>query len=87
MEALEEYGLQPGSDVLILSVDGTEKALTKLQEGQMNFVAECSPLLGGHMMNAVKTLMEGSEIPMRIITDEKGFSKDTPAVDFQDRKY
>ena len=87
IDALTENGLEPGKDVLLLSVDGTEEALKRLQEGQMNCVAECSPLLGENMMNAVKTLMEGGEIPMRIITNEMVFTQNTPAVFFQDRKY
>ncbi len=87
IEAMEESGLQPGTDVLILSVDGTSEALTRLQEGKMNCVAECSPLLGDHMMSAAEELMKGEEIPMRIITDEMLFTQKTPAVYFQDRKY
>lgn len=39
-------GIQPGRDVKIISVDGTEEAVKALEEGRLNCVVECSPLLG-----------------------------------------
>lgn len=87
IEALKEHGIQPGVDVKIVSVDGTSDALKALQRGEINCVVECNPLLGPQLMKAITDLSEGKELPLRIITDEMVFTKDTPQVFFENRKY
>lgn len=78
VDALEAAGIQPGRDVKIISVDGTEEAVKALEEGRLNCVVECSPLLGPQLMKAVTDLMSGKELPLRIITDERVFTAQTP---------
>lgn len=87
LEFMAEQGIQPGMDVKIMSVDGTSDALVALQAGKMNCVVECNPLLGPQLMKAITDLMQGKELPLRIITDESVFTKDTPRSQFQNRKY
>lgn len=87
IEALKELGIQPGIDVKIMSIDGTADALDALRDGKMNCVVECNPLLGPQLMKAVTDLMQGNELPLRIITDESVFTRDTPRSQFQNRKY
>ncbi len=87
LEIMAEQGIRPGMDVKIMSVDGTSDALVALQAGKMNCVVECNPLLGPQLMKAITDLMQGKELPLRIITDESVFTKDTPRSQFQNRKY
>lgn len=87
VQALREHGINPGTDVKIVSVDGTKEALQALKQGTMNCVVECSPLLGPQLMKAIKDLESGKVLPLRIITDETVFTKDTPEEKFEDRKY
>ena len=87
LEYLAEQGIQPGTDVKIMSIDGTSDALDALQDGKINCVVECNPLLGPQLMKAITDLMQGNELPLRIITDESVFTKDTPQPQFQNRKY
>lgn len=87
IEAIEEYGLRPGKDIIIVSVDGTRKALEKLVEGKINLVVECSPLLGPNLMQAVKELMEGRTLPKRIVTTETVFTEVTAITEVYNRKY
>ena len=87
VEVLKTYGIQPGTDVKIISVDGTSDALKALQNGEMNCVVECNPLLGPQLMKAITDLMEGKELPLRIITDESVFTQETPQESLQNRKY
>ncbi|WP_026696149.1 substrate-binding domain-containing protein [Peribacillus kribbensis] len=75
IEAIEEYGLKPGQDIVIISIDATKKAFNSLSVGKMNFTVECSPLLGPQLMKAVKDLENGIEIPQRIITSEETFDQ------------
>lgn len=85
--ALAEHGLRPGVDVKIMSIDGTADALDALQNGQTNCVVECNPLLGPQLMKAITDLMQGKELPLRIITDENVFTAETPEALFRNRKY
>lgn len=87
LEYLAEQGIQPGADVKIMSIDGTSDALDALQAGRMNCVVECNPLLGPQLMKAITDLMQGKELPLRIITDESVFTAETPKSQFQNRKY
>lgn len=87
MEALEQNGIKPGKDVKIVSVDGTRQAFEAMIEGKLNCSVECSPLLGPQLMKAVKDLMSGKELPLRIITEEKIYTeKDAKSV-IKSRKY
>lgn len=85
--ALTENGIAPGKDVKIISIDGTKDALKAVLDGRSNCVVECNPLLGPQLMKAVKDLMSGKELPLRIITDEKVFTKENTAVEIGSRKY
>ena len=85
--ALKEYGLIPGEDVKLLSIDGTKEALNGIQSGEVNFVAECTPLLGPNVMRTLKQLQDGMEVPLRVVSSEETFDIDTPDTYFRNRKY
>ncbi|WP_057913811.1 substrate-binding domain-containing protein [Peribacillus muralis] len=87
IEAIDEYGLKPGKDIKIISIDATKKALTALSTGKLNFSVECNPLLGPQLMKSVKDLKAGKEIPMKIITSERTFTKDEAKQEILMRHY
>lgn len=86
-DALEKNGIAPGKDVKIISIDGTRKALSAILNDRMNCVVECNPLLGPQLMKAITDLMLGKELPLRIITDEKVFTKKNIVQEIDTRKY
>ncbi len=77
VKAIKETGIIPGEDIKIISVDGTSEALQMLQNGEVNFVAECSPLLGENAMRGIQNIMKHSanDLPLKIITDEECFDQ------------
>lgn len=87
VKALKEMGLNPGFDVLIVSIDGIDQALKALKKGELNCIVECSPLFGSQLMKAIEDFMSGKDLPRRIITDEIVFTKDTPEQYFRGRHY
>lgn len=87
IEAIEEYGLRPGKDILLVSVDATEAAFKAMLAGKLNCTVECTPLLGPQLMQAVKSLMAGRQLPMRIITSESVFPAETARQDHLNRRY
>lgn len=87
IEAIEEYGLRPGVDIVIISVDGTRKAFEKLVEGKINCVVECNPLLGSNIMQAVQELTAGRTLPKRIVPPESVYTEQMAEKEVANRKY
>ena len=46
IQAIEEAGLKPGTDITIISIDGVKGAFEAMIAGKLNVTVECSPLLG-----------------------------------------
>jgi galactofuranose transport system substrate-binding protein len=87
IQAIEEAGMKPGKDILIVSIDGVKGAFQAMMAGKLNVSVECSPLLGPQLMAAVKDLMAGKTLPKRIVTTEGVFPMETAAKEFPNRKY
>lgn len=87
IKEIEKYGLRAGKDILVVSVDATEAAFKAMLAGKLNCTVECTPLLGPQLMQAVKSLMSGRQLPMRIITSESVFPAETARQDQRNRKY
>lgn len=87
IEAVEEFGLKPGKDIIIISVDGTRQAFEMMVQGKINAVVECNPMLGPNVMQAVLELMEGRTLPKRIITPERIYTEVTAEREVANRIY
>jgi simple sugar transport system substrate-binding protein len=87
IQAIEEAGLAPGKDILIISVDGVKGAFEAMIAGKLNVTVECSPLLGPQLMQAVKDVVAGKPLPKRIVTQEGIFPMETAREVFPTRKY
>lgn len=87
IEAMEAWGIRPGKDVAIVSVDGIRDAFTAMIAGKLNCSVECSPLLGPQLMKAVKDYMSGKDLPVRIITSEGVYPAEVAQKVLPTRKY
>jgi len=87
IQAIEEAGMKPGKDILIVSIDGVKGAFQAMMAGKLNVSVECSPLLGPQLMSAVKDLVAGKTLPKRIVTTEGVFPMEVAAKEFPNRKY
>ena len=87
IQAIEEAGLKPGKDIVIVSVDAANGAFKAMLEGKLNCTVECNPLLGPQLMKAVQDYMDGKELPIRMITAEGVFPAATARHDMQGREY
>ncbi|WP_378955941.1 ABC transporter substrate-binding protein [Pelosinus sp. sgz500959] len=87
IQAIEEAGLKPGKDIIIVSIDGVKGAFEAMIAGKLNASIECSPLLGDQLMSAVKDLVAGKTIEKRIVTKESVFPADVAAKELPNRKY
>ena len=87
IQAIEEAGLKPAKDIVIISIDAVKGAFEAMIAGKLNVSVECSPLLGPQLMQAVKDLVAGKSIPKRIVTQEGVFPMEVAAKEFPNRKY
>jgi len=87
IQAIEEAGLKPAKDIIIVSIDGVKGAFEAMIAGKLNVSVECSPLLGPQLMSAVKDIVAGKSIPKRIVTKEGIFPMEVAAKEFPSRKY
>jgi ABC-type sugar transport system substrate-binding protein len=87
IQAIEEAGLKPGKDIVIVSIDAVKGAFEAMMAGKLNCSVECSPLLGPQLMQAVKDLKAGKVLPKRIVTEEGVFPMEVAAKEFPNRKY
>jgi ABC-type sugar transport system substrate-binding protein len=87
IQAIEEAGLKPGKDIIIVSIDGVKGAFEAMIAGKLNASIECSPLLGDQLMAAAKDLVAGKTIEKRIVTKEGVFPAEVAAKELPNRKY
>ncbi len=87
IQAIEEFGLTPGKDIIIVSVDAVRGAFEAMVEGKLNCTVECSPLLGPQLFDSVEDLMQGKELPRRIVTEEGVFPAEVAKDTLPNRKY
>lgn len=87
IQAIEEAGLKPAKDIIIISIDAVKGAFEAMMAGKLNVTIECSPLLGPQLMQAVKDLKAGKTLPKRIVTEEGIFPMEVAAQEFPKRKY
>jgi ABC-type sugar transport system substrate-binding protein len=87
IQAIEEAGLRPGKDILIISIDAVKGAFEAMIAGKLNATVECNPLLGPQLMTSVAEVVAGRPIPKRIVVNETMFTMDTAKQFIQSRKY
>jgi len=87
IQAIEQYGLKPGEDIIIVSIDAVRGAFEAMIEGKLNCTVECSPLLGPQLFDAVEALMRGETLPKRIVTEEGVFPMEVAADVIDTRTY
>jgi ABC-type sugar transport system substrate-binding protein len=87
IEAIEAAGKVPGKDIKIVSVDAVKAGMEALSAGKINFIVECSPLLGDQLFQAASAVLSGQEIPARIITVETTFDQEQATAALPSRAY
>ena len=74
IQAIEEYGLVPGKDIKVISIDGVKDAFIAIKDGKLTATVECNPLLGPQLFEAVKALKDGKSVEKWIKTKEDVYS-------------
>lgn len=87
IQALEEAGIKPGKDVLIVSIDGVRGAFEAMVEGKLNCTVECNPLIGPQLFDAVEAIMAGKAVPKRVVVEEGVYEQAQAAEAIKTRQY
>ncbi|MEV0149828.1 MULTISPECIES: ABC transporter substrate-binding protein [unclassified Nonomuraea] len=87
IEAIEGAGKVPGKDIKIITVDAVHDGMQALADGKINYIVECSPLLGPQLMDLAKKVVKNESIPARVVTEETTFTQDQAKTALPERKY
>ncbi|HEY3338133.1 MAG TPA: ABC transporter substrate-binding protein [Propionicimonas sp.] len=87
IEAIEAAGKVPGKDIKIITVDAVHDGMQALADGKINFIVECSPLLGKQLIDIITKLNAGQTVPARIVTEEGTFTPEQAKAALPNRKY
>jgi len=74
IEIMEEHGLNPGSDITIVSVDAQTSGLEALMQGKINCLIECSPYVGDALIELVYKIVNGEPFEVYTFTDTRVFT-------------
>src|SRR5258708_1325476 len=75
IQAMEEAGIKPGKDILIVSIDGVRGAFEAMAAGKLNCTVECNPLIGPQLFDAVEAVMAKKTLPKRTAVQEGVFEQ------------
>ncbi|MFC3808599.1 ABC transporter substrate-binding protein [Terrabacter sp. MAHUQ-38] len=87
IEAIEAAGKVPGKDIKIITIDAVKDGMQALADGKINYIVECSPLLGDQLMDLAKKVIAGETVPERVVTEETTFTQEQAKAALPDRKY
>lgn len=87
IQAIEAYGLKPGVDIKIVSVDATHGAFEAMIAGKLNVTVECNPLLGPQFYDLALKVVNGEAVPKWVPSQEGIFYPENAAQILPTRKY
>ncbi len=87
IQAIEEAGLKPGKDIVVVSIDGVRGAFEAMKQGKLNVTIECNPLLGPILMQTAQAVAAGKPVARRITVEEGVFPAEVAARELPNRKY
>ncbi|WP_422480176.1 ABC transporter substrate-binding protein [Pleomorphochaeta sp. DL1XJH-081] len=87
IQAIKEYGLDPGKDILVYSIDGVRDGFQAMVDGDLNALVECTPLLGPQGFDALEAAWRGEEVSKWIKSEDGIFRMEEAAALIENRKY
>jgi ABC-type sugar transport system substrate-binding protein len=87
IDAVEAAGLKPGSDVLVIAIEGSREGLKAIVAGKLNLSVECNPLVGPQLIAVARDAAYGRQVPRRVITEETMFTRENAEAELPKRAY
>ena len=74
IEIMEEHGIEPGIDIVVVSVDAQASGIEALIQGKINCLIECSPYVGDDLMKLVHKIANGETFDLYTFTETRVFT-------------
>jgi galactofuranose transport system substrate-binding protein len=87
IKAIEAYGLRPGVDIKIVSIDAARGAFEAMIDGKLNATIECNPLLGPEFLEVALKVVNGDPVPKWLPSKEGVFYPENALEILPNRKY
>ncbi len=87
IQAIEEAGLKPGKDVMVVSIDGLKEAVQAVADGKINCVVECNPLSGPLVYDTVQKILAGQKVERINYNKDQLFDSTNAAAAVSTRQY
>lgn len=87
IRALEDARLEPGKDVIVISIEATKGAFEAMLAGKLNVAVECNPLYGPQIMGVARDVVARRRLPHRLFVEEFTYPMELAAEIFPSRKY
>ncbi|MCX5495519.1 ABC transporter substrate-binding protein [Kaistia dalseonensis] len=88
IQAIKDAGLKPGTDILVVSIDGVPDIFAAMVAGEANATVELTPNMAGPALDALAAYKKDGTVPPKfIITESKLYTPaDNPQGEYDARK-
>jgi len=87
VQAIEEAGLKPGSDIVIVSIDAVREGVQAVVDGKINCTVECNPLFGPKVYDTVAKVLAGGKVERKSFNKDELFDATNAAAALPTRQY
>lgn len=86
-QAIEEAGLKPGTDIILVSIDAIREAVQAVVNGRLNCTVECNPLFGPKVYDTIGRLLRKEPVPKKSYNKDELFDATNAAAVIAQREY
>jgi ABC-type sugar transport system substrate-binding protein len=86
IQAIKDAGLDPGDDILIVSVDAIPDIFLAMMNGDSNATVELNPNMGGPAFDAIIAYLNGEDVPKWIRVTGGIYFPETAAEEYERRR-
>jgi simple sugar transport system substrate-binding protein len=87
IQAIEDAGLKPGKDIVIVSIDAVREGVQAVVDGKINCVVECNPLFGPKVYDTIARVLAGEKVGRKAFNKDELFDSTNAAAALPTRQY
>lgn len=87
IQAIEEAGLKPGKDILIVTIDAIKEAVQAVVDGKINCTVECNPLFGPKIYSTIEKILNNETVEKQMYNKDELFDATNAAAALPTRQY
>jgi galactofuranose transport system substrate-binding protein len=85
IQAMKDYGIDPGDDILVISVDAIPDIFKSMMDGDANATVELSPYMAGPAFDAIEAYLAGEDVAAWIPVTGGIYTPETAAEEYEKR--